>query len=61
MALLTIIVVLLVVGLVIFLINRYAPIDGDVKNIIKWVIIVITLIWLLKALGVFSYLGSVHV
>jgi hypothetical protein len=48
MSLLTIIVILVVVGLILYLINRLLPIDGNIKTIINVVVILIVIIWLLR-------------
>ena len=61
MSLLTIIIVLVVVGIVLWLINVYVPMDAKVKKILNIVIIVFLVIWLLKAFGVWGELGKVRV
>lgn len=61
MDLLTILIVLLVVGVILYLINRFAPIDPNIKQIINWIVIGVVIIWLLKALGFLDYLSRVHV
>jgi len=60
-ALLPVVVVLLVVGLGLFLINKYWPMDGKIKNILNIVVVVAVIIWLLRIFGLFSYLNSVSV
>lgn len=54
MSLLTIIIVLVVVGLVLYLINKYVPMDGKIKTILNWAVVIIVIIWLLKVLGIFG-------
>ena len=61
MSLLTIIIVLVVVGVVLWLINAYIPMDAMVKRILNIVIIIFLVIWLLKAFGVWGELGKVRV
>jgi uncharacterized protein YhhL (DUF1145 family) len=58
MPILTIFVVLIVVGVLLFLINKYVPMDGKIKTIINIVAIIIVIIWLLEVLGVLSILKS---
>jgi hypothetical protein len=60
MSLLTIIIVLVVVGIILFLINKFVPIDGNIKTVLNWVVIIVIIIWLLKAFGLFDALKSVH-
>jgi hypothetical protein len=60
MSLITIIIVLVVVGIVLFLINNYIPMDKKIKTILNWVLVIFVVIWLLKALGVLHFLSSVR-
>jgi hypothetical protein len=61
MPLLTILLVLVAVGVILWLVNKYIPMDGTIKTILNVVIIGITIYWLLKSLGVFTTLGSVKI
>jgi hypothetical protein len=61
MSLLTILIVLVVVGLILWLVNTYIPMDGKIKQILNIVAIIAVIIWLLKAFGVFAMLGSAHI
>ena len=51
MGLITLIVVLIVVGLVVYLVQNYLPIDPKFKQLIIAIIIVILIVWLLQAVG----------
>jgi hypothetical protein len=61
MSLLTILVVLVVVGVVLWLIHSATFIDARIKQIAFWVIIAFVLIWVLKALGFWGALGQVRI
>ena len=61
MSLLTILIVLIVVGVVLWLINTYIPMDRKIKNILNVVVVIVVIIWLLKAFGLFSSLKDLHV
>jgi hypothetical protein len=61
MNLLTIIVALIVVGLALYLINRFVPMDSKIKTILNWVVVIILIIWLLKAFGLFDIMKNVNV
>ncbi|MEO5562769.1 MAG: Thivi_2564 family membrane protein [Chitinophagaceae bacterium] len=61
MSLITILLVLIVVGVVLWLINNYIPMDRKIKNILNLVVVIIVIIWLLKAFGLFDSLKSVHI
>ena len=61
MPLLTILVVLIVVGVLLWLINSYIPMDGKIKNILNVVVVIVVVLWLLKAFGLLDSLKSINV
>jgi hypothetical protein len=61
MSLLTILVVLVVAGLILWLVNTYIPMDHKIKTILNVVAVILVIVWLLKAFGVFGYLTNIHV
>ena len=61
MSLLNIVVVLIVVGVLLWLVNNYIPMDGKIKNILNVVVIIAVVLWLLQAFGLLGSLGSIHV
>jgi len=54
---LTVVIVLIVVGVLLGAINRYIPMNGTIKSIINFVVIVAVIFWLLQVFGI---LGSLH-
>jgi hypothetical protein len=60
MPLLTILIVLIVAGVLLWLVNNYIPMDHKIKNILNAVVVVIVVVWLLKVFGVFVYLKDIH-
>ena len=61
MPLLTILLVLVVVGVILWLINRFIPMQSTVKSILNAVVIIVLVIWLLKVFGVLGSLQNLHV
>ena len=61
MPVLTIIIVILVAGVILWLINRYIPMQSTIKNILNAVVVIILVIWLLKVFGLLSSLQSITV
>lgn len=61
MTLISIFIVLIVVGVLLWLVNAYIPMDAKIKQVINIVAIIAIVIWLLKVFGLFSSLGAVHV
>ena len=61
MSLITILLVLIVVGVILWLINSYIPMDSKIKTILNVVVVIVLIIWLLRAFGVWGALGNVKV
>lgn len=60
MPLMTILLTLIVVGVVLYLINRYIPLQPPIPTILNAVVIIFLVIWLLKELGLWTYLFNVR-
>jgi hypothetical protein len=52
--LVNVVIILIVVGLVLWLINRFIPMDYKIKQILNIVVVIAVIIWLLKAFGLLS-------
>jgi len=61
MSLITICVVLIVVGVVLWLINTYIPMDSKIKGLLNLVVVVFVILWLLQAFGFIGALRGVRV
>jgi hypothetical protein len=61
MPLLTILIVLVVVGVILWLINNYIPMDRKIKNILNVVAVIVVVIWLLQVFGVLGSLKNLRV
>jgi hypothetical protein len=61
MPLLTILLILIVVGVILWLINTYIPMDRKIKNILNVVVVIAVIIWLLKAFGLLDSLKNLTV
>jgi len=60
MSLITIVVVLIIVGFVLWLINTYIPMAGSIKTILNAVVIIAVILWLLSAFGLIGGIGSIR-
>jgi hypothetical protein len=56
MPLLTIILILVVAGILLWLVNNYIPMQRTIKNILNAVIVIVGVIWLLDVFGILSSL-----
>jgi hypothetical protein len=61
MPLLTILLVIIIVGVLLWLINSFIPMDRNIKTILNVVVVIILIVWLLKVFGIFSSLMDVHI
>lgn len=61
MSLLTILLVIVVVGVLLWAINSFIPMDGKIKSILNIVVVIALIIWLLQAFGVIGALSGVRV
>jgi len=61
MPILTILIVLIVAGIILYLVNNYIPMDGKIKSILNAVVVIVVVVWLLKIFGVFTYLKDIIV
>ncbi|WP_409024891.1 Thivi_2564 family membrane protein [Flavobacterium sp.] len=60
MPLLTVLIVIIVVGVLLWLVNTYLPMDRKIKSILNAVVVIVLVIWLLKVFGLFDSLGTLH-
>ena len=56
-----IVITLCVVGVLLYLVNRYIPMQGQIKGILNGVVVIVVALWLLKAFGLFDYIYRFHV
>jgi 1-acyl-sn-glycerol-3-phosphate acyltransferase len=61
MPLVTVVVALLVVGVLLWLVNRYIPMQGTIKGILNAVVVIVVVLWLLKVFNLLAYLSQFRV
>ncbi len=61
MPLIQLIVALVVVGVALWLINNYIPMDGNIKKILNVVVIIVVVLWLLSAFGILGSMQGMRV
>lgn len=61
MSLISLIVTLIVIGVLLWLVNTYIPMDGKIKKIINVVAVICVVIWLLCVFGVIGQAGAIRV
>ena len=60
MDLIQLILVLIAVGVGLWLINSFIPMDSKIKQILNIVVVIVVVLWLLKVFGIFDA-GTIHV
>lgn len=61
MSLLSLILFLCALGFGLYMLNRYAPLDGKIKQVINVVVVVVAVIVSSQAFGVCGHIGNVQV
>ena len=61
MSLVSLLIVLIVVGVLLWLVNTYIPMDRKIKNILNIVVVILVVLWLLRAFGVLDSLNSIRI
>ncbi len=61
MPLLQVVVALIVVGVLLWLVNRFIPMAGSIKSILNAVVVIAVVLWLLNIFGLMKSLMNIHV
>jgi len=48
MSLINLVIILIVIGVLLWLVNNYIPMDGKIKQIIKVVVVIAVVVWLIQ-------------
>ena len=60
MPLVQILVALIVVGILLWLVNRFIPMQSNIKSILNGVVVIAVVLWLLNVFGLFHSLARIH-
>jgi hypothetical protein len=60
MPLLNVVLTLVVVGVLLWLINTYIPMQATIKKILNIVVVIVVILWLLYGFGIINGSGDVH-
>ena len=61
MPLIQLVIVLVVVGVILWLINSYIPMQSTIKKILNAVVVIAVIIWLLSVFGVIGNISSIRI
>ena len=59
MSLTSLIITLIVVGLLLWAVNNFIPMDRKVKQILNVVVVICIVVWLLSAFGIIGGIGGI--
>jgi hypothetical protein len=61
MPLVTVVITIAVVGVLLWLLNRFIPMQGQIKGILNAVVVIAVVLWLLKVFDLLSYITQFRV
>ena len=61
MSLIGLVITLVIVGVLLWLLNNYVPMDAKIKTIINVVVVIVVVIWLLQAFGILGSLQNIRI
>ena len=61
MSILSLILVIVVVGVLLWALNSFVPMDSKVKSILNIVVVILLIVWLLRAFGLIGTLSNIQV
>ena len=61
MSLISLAVTLIVIGVLLWLVNTYIPMDGKIKKILNVVVVICVVVWLLYAFGILYRSSEIRV
>jgi len=61
MSLINLLIILVVIGVILWLINTYIPMQATIKKILNVVVVIAVIIWLLSVFGVIDNIGNIHI
>jgi uncharacterized membrane protein YhdT len=61
MSLISVALTLIVIGVLLWLVNAYIPMDSKIKSILNGVVVICVVVWLLFAFGILNHSGDISV
>lgn len=61
MPLISLVVVLVVVGVLLWLVNKYIPMEARIKTILNIVVLVVVVLWLLNVFGILNVFSGIRI
>ena len=61
MPLINVVIALIIVGVLLWLVNTYIPMDSKIKNILNAVVVIAVVLWLLQVFGLMHSITNIRI
>ena len=61
MSLISLVVTLIVIGVLLWLVNAYIPMDAKIKKILNVAVVIVVVVWLLYAFGILDHANDIKI
>jgi hypothetical protein len=61
MPLVNVVIALIIVGVLLWLVNTYIPMDSKIKNILNAVVVIAVVLWLLQVFGLMHAITNIRI
>lgn len=61
MSLISLLVTLIVIGLLLWAVNNFIPMDSKIKSILNVVVVICVIVWLLSAFGILNMASGIRI
>lgn len=61
MSLIHIVITLVIVGVLLWLVNRFIPMQSTIKAILNGLVTIVVIVWLVNVFGLMHYITQFHV
>jgi hypothetical protein len=61
MPLIHVVITLIVVGILLWLVNHFIPMQPNIKSILNGVVVICVVLWIVNLFGLFNSLSRIHV
>ena len=61
MPLIQIVITLIIVGVLMWLVNRFLPMHSTIRSILNGLVAILVIVWLVNVFGLMHYITSFHV
>jgi len=61
MPLTTVIITIVAAGVLLWLVNRFIPMQGQIKSLLNGLVVIVLVLWIANLYGLFDHLRQFHV